>query len=198
MPTTPLQTLHQQAAAANMAGSQAAFARFVGWDKAHITRLKQRGQVVLRADGQVDYAATIARIIGEADPARDAVRAQAAARRQAAANALDDRKPDPDTDTAESAQYATSRARKEHWLAETARVEYERLVGTLVAQAEVEVALEDAAGIFRSALENMPHRLAPELVGKDVDAIRAMLRGEVQGVLKELSGAFAGQGGGAA
>lgn len=204
MTTPDLHTLHAQAAAAGMAGRQIDFAKFVGWDKAHITRLKQRGLVVARADGAVDFAATLARIIAHADPARDRTRQVNAERRAAAAAVVpaaaprapalparhaDDGPPD-ESRTPDKQGFAATRARKEHWLAETARVEYEKLTATLVEAAAVQAAVEDAAAILRSGLENLPHRLAPEFVGKDLDEIRSTLRAEAQKLLGEWHAAF--------
>lgn len=191
-------------AAGDSTGTQADFARFVGWDKSHITRLKQAGQLVMAEDGKsVNFAASLRRILDQADPARDAQRAEAAGRRPPAAApapestqqaALPPGNEDdgalPAGDSA-SLSYATSRARKEHWQSELARLEYERAVGQVVPRREVELAMADAAMVFRQALENMPHRVAPDLVGKDLDAVRAMLKGEAQSILAELSRAFA-------
>ncbi len=182
-------------AAGDRAGSQADFARFVGWDKSHVTRLKQAGQLVMAEDGKsVNFAGSLRRILDQADPARDAQRAEAAGRRPAAAHSQPPGNEDdgalPAGDSA-SLSYATSRARKEHWQSELARLEYERAVGQVVPRREVELAMADAAMVFRQALENMPHRVAPDLVGRDLDAVRAMLKGEAQAILAELSRAFA-------
>lgn len=189
-----LRALHAAAASQGMAGKQSAFAGFVGWDKSHVTRLKQRGQIVVRDDGLVDYAASLELILGNADPSRDAQRQRAAERRPEppARPPLDDGAP-PEGESSDAMAYATARARKEHWQAEQARIDYERSIGTLVPRVDVEAAIDDASAVFRSALDNLPHRVAPELVGQEVDTIRAILRGEVQAVLQELTQAFASQ-----
>lgn len=201
MPTPPdLAALRATAAASSLAGNQAAFARFVGWDKGYITRLKQRGQIALAPDGQVDFTATLDRIIHHADPARELVRQQNAAKRAPdvphGTPPLDDRKPDAPADS-DSMQYATARARKEHWLAETARVDYEQRMGTLVEQGAIVAALEDAVAVFRFGLEHWSQRIAADLAHKDIDTVRATLRTEAQALLGELSGAFAARGGAA-
>ena len=49
------------------------------------------------------------------------------------------------------------------------------------------------ADAFRQRLENLPHRIAPEIVGKDLDAIRATLKQEVFGALAEMEREFSKQ-----
>jgi len=46
---------------------------------------------------------------------------------------------------------------------------------------------------FRQRLENLPYRIAPENVGKDLDAIRATLKLEVHGALAEMEREFSRQ-----
>ncbi len=53
-----------------------------------------------------------------------------------------------------------------------------------------EGAIADVVTAFRQRLENMPHRIAPEIVGKDLDAIRATLKQEVFGALAEMEREF--------
>jgi hypothetical protein len=50
--------------------------------------------------------------------------------------------------------------------------------------------IEDVVSVIRQALENMPHRTAPELVGKDLDAIRATLKQEVHTALADMEREF--------
>ena len=69
-------------------GSQAELAALVGWNRSHVTRLKDRGQIVTAEDGRVDFGASLRRIAEQADPARDAQRDAAARRRRAAAAAV--------------------------------------------------------------------------------------------------------------
>jgi hypothetical protein len=187
--------------APGQAGRQSAFAAFAGWDKSHVTRLKQLGQLVLDDAGRVLFAASLQRIADHADPARDAQRDVAAARRATAPQTAPavpppagDRDPDapedPDDDP-DAPKYAASRATKEYWAAQTAKVEYERLVGELVRKADVDKAVADAAIQFRQAIDNQPHRLADRLVGKDLEQIRALLRDDGQHMLGELSRGFA-------
>lgn len=175
-------------------GRQSEFAAFVGWDKSHVTRLKQLGQLVLDTAGLVDFAPSLRRIAEHADPARDAQRQVAAQRRGGAAAPVAEA-PAPSAEASGSGadsevdgpKYSESRATKEYWAAQTAKVEYERLVGDLVRRADVDKAVADAAMQFRQAIENQPHRLADRLVGLDLDAMREMLRQDGQLMLGELT-----------
>jgi hypothetical protein len=160
---------------AGQVGRQSEFAAFVGCDKSHVTRQKQLGLLVLTESGLVDFAASLKRIAENADPARDAQRAKAAD--QPAPRVVDPK-------------YADSRADKEYWAAQTAKLEYERLIGQLVYRADVDKAVADVVLQFRQALENQPHRLADRLVGLDLAAIRARLRDDGQEILTELARGF--------
>lgn len=166
-------------------GRQAEFATFVGWDKSHVTRLKQLGQLVLNDAGAVDFAASLRRIAYNADPARDP-------QRQAAASARGAGTEPPPADTAPvDPKYASSRADKEYWAAQTARLEYERLTSQVVYRSDVEKIVADVTLQFRQALENQPHRLADRLVGLDLQGIRSRLRDDGQEMLGELARSFA-------
>lgn len=177
---------------AGRTGRQSEFAATVGWDKSHVTRLKQLGQLVLCANGAVDFAASLRRIADHADPARDAQRAAAARQRGGADDEADD---DDDPDDTErdtgSKRYAASRATKEYWAAKTAEVEYQRLVGEIVDRADVERAVADVVTVFRQVVDNQPHRLADRLVGLELDQIRACLREDGERMLGELQRGFA-------
>lgn len=168
-------------------GSQAEFARFVGWDKSHVTRLKQLGQLVMASDGKVDFEASLKRIAEHADPGRDAQREVNAARRPAGADQppVDDEADGEGDD--KGPKYSESRATKEYWAAKTAQVEFEKLTGELVRKADVDKAVADAAMQFRQAVENQPHRLADRLVGLDLQQIRTLLRDDGQEMLAELA-----------
>jgi hypothetical protein len=171
-------------------GSQAEFARFVGVDKAHVTRLKQMGQLVLASDGRVNFGASLQRMTEHADPGRDAQRQAAAERRPQGDGKPAAGEDEPEGEGGEP-KYASSRATKEYWAAQTARVEYEKLTGELVSRSAVDKAVTDAAMQFRQAVENQPHRLADRLVGKDLEQIRALLREDGQQLLGELQRGFA-------
>jgi hypothetical protein len=40
----------------------------------------------------------------------------------------------------------------------------------------------------RAGVENLPHRIAAQLVGKDLDTVRALLKQEIGGIMAEMHG----------
>ena len=160
--------------------SQAEFARQIGVDRAHVTRLKQAGRLVMADDGKVDAAASCARIAATADPNRDDVAARHAAAKVSAPPAP------PDTSDKVGNSYQAARAVKEKYLALDAKATYEQRIGDLIPRAEVQAALDDLVAFARAGIENLPHRVAGLLVGKDYDAILATLRQEVVGLMADM------------
>ena len=65
------------------------------------------------------------------------------------------------------------------------------LLGVLIERVAVEAAIEDVMTTVRQALEQQPHRVAPMLVGQDLDYIRATLKQETAAVLGEMVHNFA-------
>lgn len=167
--------------------TQAEFARMEGKARSYITALKGAGRLVMTDDGLVDVEASRARIAGTADPNRDDVSARHAAARH---------NPTVNPENAENSKdkignsYQAARAVKEKFSAMQAKLDYERAIGKLVERAEVSAAIEDVTSVFRQALENMPHRTAAELVGKDLDAIRATLKQEIHNALADMEREF--------
>lgn len=180
---TPAELLALATTCQGRAGRQSEFAAFVGWDKSHVTRLKQLGQLEITDAGLVDFAASLRNISENADPARDA-------QRQVAASRTPDVAPPPAAPEVDP-KYATSRADKEYWAAQTAKLEYEKATSQVVSRADVTKVVTDVVLQFRQALENQPHRLADRLVGKDLADIRGRLRDDGQEILAELSRGFA-------
>ena len=187
--------------------TQADFARRLGVSRSHVTGLKHAGRLVLTDNGLVDVDASIARIDATRDPNRDDVANRHAAARerlqtaatlpvppvppQAPASPL--APPDAAThaDPDDSISYQAARTVKERYAAKTAKLEYERAIGHLVERAAVEAAVEDIMTTVRQSLEQQPHRLAPLLIGKDLDAIRATLRQETAHILGAMVADFA-------
>jgi hypothetical protein len=162
--------------------SQAEFARMEGKARSYITALKTAGRLVMTADGKVDVEASRARIAGTSDPNRDDV-----SKRWAETRATPE---EPSAADKIGSSYQAARAVKEKFSAMQAKLEYERAIGKVVEKSEVEGAIADVVTAFRQRLENMPHRIAPEIVGKDLDAIRATLKQEVFGALAEMEREF--------
>lgn len=166
--------------------SQAEFARLFGVDRSHVTRLKQAGRLVLTDDGHVDVDASRARIAATADPNRDDVVARHAAEKVSPVDTAPPppRHPAPGDMVGDS--YQKARAVKEKYLALDAKATYEQRIGTLIMKDDVQAALDDLVAFARAGLENLPHRAAGLLVGKDFDAIVATLRQEVVGLMDDM------------
>lgn len=163
--------------------TQSEFARMEGKAKSYITQLKQAGRLVMEGN-KVDVEASRAKIAGSADPNRDDVKKRWAEQRPqpAAAN-------EPQSDKIGNS-YQAARAVKEKFAAMSAKLDYERAIGKMVERTEVEAAVEDVTSIIRQALEQMPHRTAPELVGKTLDQIRATLKQDIHAALSEMEREF--------
>ena len=178
--------------------TQAEFARLMGWGRSYITALKKDGRLVLDGEGKVLVEESRRRLAETADPNRDDVKArwrnergeQPAIEADAADLTPTDEGDIDQLPESKSHDFHAARAKKEHYLAEQARIEYERETAKLVEKAEVEAAVMDLITTFRQALENLPHRTAPELVGKGLDTIRAILKQEIFGYLSEMEREF--------
>jgi len=178
--------------------TQAEFARMIGCARSYVTALKKADRLVLNAIGSVLVEESRQRIAETSDPNRDDVAQRCAADRgkniavDAAETALrwQENRPKtiPESELEEKIgnSYQAARAVKEKFSAMTAKLDYERAVGKVIEKSEVKDAAVDLVTMFRQNIENMPHRTAPELVGKDLDQIRATLKQEVHAALAEL------------
>lgn len=170
--------------------SQAEFARRLNVARSYITKLKADGRIVLAEDGGVDVEASRRRIIETADPNRDDVVSRWAQQRgetgiqpAGAGRALIE---DDEEEAQRSSTYADARARKESAAADMAEMERDKLRGLLIERAAVEAAVEDVMTTVRQSLEQQPSRIAPMLVGGDLDQIRATLKQEINSVLADM------------
>ena len=160
---------------------QSAFADLMGVNRSTVTRWKQEGRLVLDADGKVDMEASRARIKAT-EGSRDDVAARHAEERGATLPEAPNAPAEPKEDTTR-AYWIT---RKEKAFALSAEREEMEKRRALVPIAEAKAITIDITVAFRSAAENLPHRIAPQLVGKDLDTIRATLKQEVQDLLYEI------------
>lgn len=149
--------------------SQAEFARIINASRSYVTQLKKSGRLVLTDGGLVLVDESKAKIKESADPAKDGT-----------IKTIDQI----------GNSYAAARAVKERYQAMLAKLEYERSTGVLVPKSEVASAVADIVTRFRLASENIPFRAAPELVGQDLDQIRAILKQHVYDTLNELANGF--------
>ena len=152
--------------------NQVQFAALLGCDKSHVTRLKQHGRLVLTADGLVDIEASKARIAAT-EGGRDDVKA-----RHAQTKGKETTKPDESRVSAQT--------RKEMAQADIAEMERDQLRGKLIERELVEQALADVVSFARQGVENLPHRVAAQLVGKDFDQIMSTLKQEVIAMMGDM------------
>ena len=164
--------------------SQSEFADLLNVGRSYITALKKAGRLVVTEDGKVDVDASRQRITETADPNRDDVVSRWAAKRGETTAAIGSSEQADDEPV--SGTYASARARKEHAAADVAEMERDKMRGLLIERIAVEAAIEDVMTTVRQALEQQPHRVAPMLVGLDLDAIRATLKQENYSVLAEM------------
>lgn len=163
--------------------TQSEFAKLIGRDKSHVTRLKQAGRLVLTVDGLVDVDKSRALIASGADPSRaDAVAARDAAVWSAPLA------PASPTEALIKNTFQKSKALNEKYKALTAKAEYERLIGKLVDADESRLFAADLAATFRAALEILSDRMSPELVAlTDIEATRALLVENFEQTLTDIS-----------
>ena len=161
--------------------NQSQFAKQMGWSRSYVTQLKAAGRLVIDINGKVLVKESIARIDETADPAREDVTARHDSNKLA-------KKERPKSD--EQVRYADARAQKEHYLALQAKADYEKSIGQLVSAEEMQAAVSDVVTIFRQSLENMPHRISAELVGKEMEFIRTTLKQESHNILQDLQREF--------
>lgn len=149
--------------------TQAEFARLMKASRSYITQLKKAGRLVLTDGGMVLVDESKARIKESADPAKDGT-----------------------INTIEQVgnSYAAARAVKERYQAMLSKLQYERESGILVLKSDVAESVSDIVTRFRFAAENMSFRASPELVGHDLDRIRAILKQHVFEMLNDLAIGF--------
>lgn len=90
--------------------------------------------------------------------------------------------------------YARFRAEREGYAAQRERMALQREARELLPAAEVHDAIDDAAALCRTALEQLPDRLAPRLaaIGADEGAAHALLAVAVNDALRALADRLAG------
>lgn len=162
--------------------NQSEFAKLMGWDRSYVTKLKKSGRLVLDDRGHVLVEASKKRIDETADPNRDDVKKRHADHRG-------EESPPKQTDSIGSS-YQAARAVKERYQAMHAKLEYEVASGQLVKKADVDASVADVVTMFRQSLEQIPYRTGPELVGKDLDAIRAVLKQDIHSALANMEREF--------
>ena len=165
------------------------FAAHIGCKPGYITNLKQDGRLVMRDDGLVLVAESIARIEATRDPAKRAVAARHAAERGAAlAAAGEGDRPTEDPDTLANPDYQQARAKREHYAAEREEMRYRQEAGELLVATEVEGQLATILTELRTRLEALPDTLGPQLAPlTDEQQVRTRLAEEIELALGDVA-----------
>jgi len=160
--------------------SQAEFARQNKWSRSYVTQLKKDGRLVMSGDGKkVLPKESLVRIKATEDPNREDVKKRHAAEREEVV--------DPAAEKAGSS-YQAARAVKENFNALSAKLAYEKESGTMVEAAAVKKAGFELGTHIRTALENMPDQLAPELAPiSDPARVHAVLVEYFEALLTDVS-----------
>lgn len=185
------------------------FAAHIGCKQSYASQLKRDGRLVLTDDGKrVLVDASIARIAATRDPSKAGVAERHAQQRGAAAHTghapgvqHDDMQDDPDEPdepdekdapaTAGNYDYQRAKAKREHFAALAAEATYLEQIKQLLPADEVGAALAEVMVVFRTALESMPHRLAPELAAQSNEAaVKSILTSEAEHILRAMSTAL--------
>lgn len=162
--------------------NQSEFAALMSWDRSYVTKLKKAGRLVLDDQGRVMVEASKKRIEETADPNRDDVKKRWGDQRG------EDAPQKPQDAIGNS--YQAARAVKERYQAMHAKLEYEVASGQRIKKVDVSASVADVVTMFRQALEQIPYRTGPELVGKDLDAIRAVLKQDIHSALSAMEREF--------
>ena len=182
----------------------AEFARILGVKPSAVTALRHDNRLVLTADGKrVQVAETQQRLRDTADPSKVGVVARHAAARGAGEGqggsmpAVEPQEPadgeqgDAEADAAAIGAYQSSRAKREHFQALTAQMEYEQSIGKLMDAVEVSAAIATATTVLRSSLERLPDVLGPQLAAiTDEGEARALLAEAIEHALDETARQF--------
>ena len=171
--------------------NQTAFAKHIGVAKSYITQLKHEGRMVFTEEGKVDVEASIIRIKETGDPNRDDVAARHAEARGTELPEIEVKADKPKKEkTVTEVSFSEARAKEQHFKSLQAELEYQKAIGEVVLAADMKAAVGDVVTTFRQALENIPHRAAPQFVGKDLEFIRATLKQEIVAALHEMERNF--------
>lgn len=170
-----------------MKGSQVEFARFMGRDKALVTRWKQAGRLVM-VDGLVDFEASRERIQASESPLPHHLAAQTAnaggQNRPATGFSGDGAGADMGTLEKIGLKLKYEQARKTQAEAEKAMMERDTMAGRLL---DADQARRHVSGLgitLRSTLESIPDRLAGPLSAEtSPERVHAMLVEEIEQAL---------------
>lgn len=172
--------------------TQAAFARRLNKDRAHVTRLKKAGRLVMRGK-LVAVDETLQRLEATESPlARDQASRERFAAQRAAQAAEGGKNADAvqvdDSLEAIGLEMKRNQSRKIAAEAEIAQMERDKMAGTLVDAAELGAAILALGAKVRGALEGIPDRQAAELAAAvEPSQVHALLSEAVGVVLAEFA-----------
>ena len=99
--------------------------------------------------------------------------------------------PERANEAAQTPLFADAKDQKEHFQAQMARLDYEERVRQLLSADDVRATVAGAGAQIRARLEQLPDTLAPQLAATNEEQrVRAILAGEVEAALAELSHQF--------
>tara|TARA_R110000751_G_scaffold100592_1_gene194516 strand:+ start:320 stop:901 length:582 start_codon:yes stop_codon:yes gene_type:complete len=174
--------------------SKSQFAALMGWSKPYVSKLSGQGRLVLDDKGRVLVDETKALLESSADPSKSAV-ADRHQRDRVEKGVGVHVAPDAPADTAPPAatpagkfDYQSSRAQREHYLAQLAQSEALKASGDLVERAAVEQAAFLAGRSLRDLLLGLPKQIAPDLAAiTDSWELERMLTTHLRRVLEDAS-----------
>ena len=183
---------------------QAQFARLIGVDKSHVTRLKQHGRLVLTEAGLVDVEASRKKILATSG-GRDDVAARWAAQRgaevaegqppadcRATASTRGNGGNNAGTTGGAAESRIDAQARKEAAAADLLEMEREQKRGNLIPKEDVDAALKAMGAAVRSAMEVFPDQTAPIVAPVlDLEEVHSLLAQACRDALAGIEHALA-------
>lgn len=159
------------------------FAQLNGWSPSYVTKLSQAGRLVFTDNNKlVLVKASLAKIKETADPNRDDVAARHKKNRAKPTTKQTGKQKKV------NASYSESRAVKEFYASETAKIEHEKLIGKLCDTASALHTGGEAGTIVRALLENLPDQLAPVLaVESEENKVHALMVEYVEQLLHDIA-----------
>jgi hypothetical protein len=168
--------------------SQRAYSRHRGVTHRAVQKAIASGRIPVTADGKVDAESADRAWAANTDESKPRNSVSGTPK---LATVLQPPAPNAVSGSVIATGYQASRAMHENYRARTARLEYERLTGTLVSADEVKVEAFNAARRAREALLAIADRQAPVLAAiSDPAEIHRILTAEIRQVLEELARDF--------
>lgn len=147
--------------------SQSEFAALMGWSRAYVSKLKKQNRLVMNEAGKVLVEETKALLEASADPSKAAVaerHQRDRVEKDVAAHVATDAPPEASPPPAAGEyNYQSSRAHREHYLAQLAESEARKAAGELVERGAVEAAAFAAGRQVRDLTLGLPKQIASEL-----------------------------------